>query len=206
MFFYSFEGPEGAGKTTVIPLVEKRLKELGFKVFITREPGGTKKAETIRNAIMEHDYHPMTELLLFNAARVENFYENILPRTKRGEIVLCDRYVDSTFVYQFLAKSQGIKIPEELNKLIFNNENLPNRTYYLNVSLDTIKERLNGRGKENRFDEMEDAFHQNVITGYRSLAVCFKERIKWINGELTPMEVSAIIVEDILENMKKWGK
>ena len=109
--FITFEGPEGAGKTTVIKELYKRMEEEGLKVILTREPGGIRIAEKIRAIILDNDHQEMdakTEALLYAAARRQHLVEKVIPALQEGMIVLCDRFVDSSLAYQGHARGLGI--------------------------------------------------------------------------------------------------
>jgi dTMP kinase len=119
--FITFEGPEGSGKSTIAKMVERYLGNNGKKVLLTREPGGTglKFAEDIRNVIFENnDLHVMSELLLFSAARKEHLDKVIKPNTANGTIVICDRFADSSTVYQGMTLGLGKEKVEAIHKVV----------------------------------------------------------------------------------------
>ena len=120
-YFITFEGSEGCGKTTQIEALAKALEAQGKTVLITREPGGTLIGEKIRNLLQDpshkNEISDMAELLLFSASRAELIASRIQPALKRGEIVICDRFYDSTYVYQGLGRAIGMEIVEQLNQI-----------------------------------------------------------------------------------------
>lgn len=173
--FISFEGPDGSGKTTqIVPLVE-HLRAQGRTVFQTREPGGTLIGDQIRAVLHDlknEQMHPHTEILLYAASRAQLVAQEVRPRLERGEIVISDRYADSTLAYQ--GYGHGLDLPTLRTILAFATGGLqPDLTIYLDISAEDglqRRQRAAADGAEwNRMDAQSLAFHQRVRTGYQAL-------------------------------------
>ena len=167
--FISFEGIDGAGKTTQIELLKKRLEKNNYKVKVLREPGGMDISESLRKIILNKsfDISSNTEMLLFLAARSELVTKVIYPALEEGYYVICDRYIDSTVAYQGFGRKIDIKIINDLNKFVTLGL-LPTVTFYLDIPVKTMILRKN---KENN-DRMENSglkFFERVRSGYFDL-------------------------------------
>lgn len=191
-FFITFEGGEGSGKTTVIEKVENYYLEKGFNVVRTREPGGSKIAEDIRNVILDVDnvnMDPITEAMLYAASRRQHLVEKVTPYLEKGYIVLCDRFIDSSLAYQGYARGLGIDKVYQMN-LMATNGLLPDVTIYVDVKPEVGLSRIKSNNREqNRLDLEKLSFHQNVYEGYHQVAQMFNDRFKVINGEQTREQV-----------------
>ena len=198
--FISFEGGEGSGKSSVINVVKEKLESDGYKVVITREPGGVNVSEQIRNVILavDNQMSKETEALLYAASRVEHLYAKVLPLLAEGYIVLSDRYLDSSLAYQGYARGIGIEKVLEIN--MFAREYLPKVTYFFDVRPEVGLARIQGRDKIDRLDLEEFDFHQKVYDGYLEVCKMYPERIKSINGE---REIS-LIIDDIYNDIKTY--
>ena len=198
--FISFEGGEGSGKSSVITVVKEKLEAEGYKVVITREPGGVNVSEQIRNVILavDNQMSKETEALLYAASRVEHLYAKVLPLLEQGYIVLSDRYLDSSLAYQGYARGIGIEKVLEIN--MFAKEYLPKVTYFFDVTPEVGLARIQGRNKIDRLDLEEFDFHQKVYDGYLEVCKMYPERIKSINGE---REIS-LIIDDIYNDIKSY--
>lgn len=199
--FISFEGGEGSGKTTLIEMLSNELNQLGYKIIKTREPGGSKIAEEIRNVILNIDNVKMdyrTEVLLLAASRRQHLSEIIIPALNEGKIIICDRYVDSSLAYQGYARGLGIDEVFEINKYATEGI-LPDLTIYIdvdpNIGLARIK---NNRRKVDRLDLEKISFHQKVREGYLKIAKMFKDRIVVIDGNRSAEEIYKDIKEVVL--------
>lgn len=185
-FFITFEGTEGSGKTTVIEKVEKYYVEKGYQVIRTREPGGSKIAEDIRNVILDVNNTNMdsiTEAMLYAASRRQHLVEKVIPYMEKGYIVLCDRFIDSSLAYQGHARNLGIDKVYQLN-LIATNGLLPDATIYIDVRPEVGLARIKTNNREqNRLDLEKLSFHDKVYEGYHIVSEMFKDRFKVINGE-----------------------
>ncbi|OGO38857.1 MAG: dTMP kinase [Chloroflexi bacterium RBG_16_57_11] len=178
--FITLEGPEGSGKTSHIPALVEHLREQGYTVFPTREPGGTSIGEQIRAVI--HDLknvemHPRTETLLYQAARAQIVEQVIRPRLAAGEIVICDRYADSTIAYQGYGHQQDLEQVRALVKYATGGL-APDLTVLLDVDVEVGLKRKTQNGMEwNRLDAYTVEFHQRVRAGY--LEMVKQELKRW---------------------------
>ncbi len=204
----TFEGSEGCGKTTQITMLAQRLEGMGKKVVITREPGGTLIGEKIRTLLQDPantgEITPITELLLFSAARAELVEQIIKPALERGEIVICDRFFDSTFVYQGIARSIDLNVIDQL-KAIAVGSLKPDLTLLLDLDPEAGIKRAGERqsGTLDRIEAESLEFFKSVRQAYLDLAVSEPDRFTVIDGELSVEAIEAIVgstVEDKLFN------
>lgn len=184
--FISFEGGEGSGKTTVASHIKRILEKEGYDVTFSREPGGVKISEEIRDIIHDVNNTEMdkkTEALLYAASRRQHLVEKVIPALERGEIVICDRYVDSSLVYQGVARGIGIDEIYKLN-LFATEEVLPKRTIFFDISPEEGLQRVykNKDREVNRLDLEKIDFHKKVYQGYLDLCEKFPERIVKIDA------------------------
>jgi dTMP kinase len=185
--FISFEGPDGSGKTSVIKVVEKHLIDKGYEVVITREPGGIKISEKIRDVIhdVEHtEMDPRTEALLYAASRSQHLNQKIIPAVNEGKIVLCDRYVDSSLAYQGYGRKLGFDEVLAINMFAINGI-FPDLTIFVDVSPEVGLKRVfsTEEREKNRLDLEPLKFHKKIYEGYQELLKKYPNRIKRINGE-----------------------
>lgn len=200
--FITLEGGEGSGKTTAINGISEYFKKKGREVILTREPGGIKISEEIRNIILDVNNTMMTketETLLYAAARMQHLSEKVIPALERGDVVICDRYIDSSFVYQGLARGVGLERVKNAN--VFALDHMPDVTFFLDVRPEVGLERIKGRGKLDRLDLETIDFHNGVYNGYLTICDMFKDRIVKINGEKSPEEV----IKDIYSVLDKMN-
>lgn len=201
--FITFEGGEGSGKTTIIQLLEKELNRLGKKCVVTREPGGIDIAEQIRNVILNVNNTKMdarTEALLYAAARVQHLVEKILPALDNDEIVLCDRYIDSSLVYQGLGRGLGIKNIESIN--MFACEHMPNLTIFLDCPPEIGFQRIRENNREvNRLDLEKKDFHNMVYNGYKQISKMYPERIITVDATKALDEVFNSVLKLVKERL-----
>ena len=184
--FITVEGPEGAGKTTVFQMITEEVKTEGYSVVFTREPGGIPIAEKIRDVILDKNHTEMdskTEALLYAAARRQHLVQKIIPALNAGSIVLCDRFIDASLVYQGFAREIGIREVYEINKFAVE-EVMPDLTLYFDIEPETGLERINKyrRNEINRLDLEGIDFHRKVREGYLELLHLFPDRIKKIDA------------------------
>ena len=199
--FITFEGVDGSGKTTQAQLLKEFLENKGHSVLLTREPGGTKVAEAIRNLLLHiHDHiNPMTEVYLYCAARNEHYHKIILPALKEGGIVISDRFYDSTIAYQGAGRKLGIDKMIEMNQEFILNSK-PEITFFLDTPLSIIEERLNRK----EMDRMEKAgihFLADVREGYWEIMRREPKRVFLINGRLTETDINRLIIKKFLEQV-----
>ena len=197
--FISFEGGEGSGKSSAITAVKNKLEADGYKVVITREPGGVSVSEQIRNVLLavNNQMSKETEALLYAASRVEHLYAKVIPLVNDGYIVLSDRYIDSSLAYQGYARGIGIEKVLEIN--MFAKAYLPKVTYFFDVRPEVGLERIKGRDKIDRLDLEEFEFHQKVYDGYKEVCRLYPERVKSINGE----RELELIIDEVYNDIKK---
>lgn len=204
--FITLEGGEGAGKTTVISLLKNRLEKLGYEVITTREPGGSKIAEKIRNVILDPDHTEMdarTEALLYAAARRQHLVEIIVPALEEGKIVLCDRFLDSSLAYQGYARGLGIDEVFTINKFAIE-EVMPNLTLFFDILPEKGLARIsNNEGREqNRLDLENIRFHEQVYEAYNKLIETYPKRIRRINAD-QPLEK---VEEEAFDKIRSYIK
>lgn len=176
--FITFEGSEGSGKTSQIPPLAESLRQLGYAVITTREPGGTPIVEQIRSVILDlknTEMHPRTEILLFQAARAQHVEQVIRPHLQQGEIVLCDRYADSTLAYQGYGRKTDLV---ELQKIIdyATGGLVPDLTLLFDMDVVEGLCRRSKVGDVNRLDSLDLAFYERVRQGYLTLAAAEPQR------------------------------
>jgi len=170
--FITFEGCEGVGKSRQIKMLERYLSNNNIKYYLTREPGGTSVSEQIRSVILDGRNSTMTdecEALLYAAARVQLLKEEIAPRLARGELVLCDRYVDSSLAYQGYARGLGVDFVERINDFAIKNFT-PDFTVFLDLPPEMAFKRKGGVDKTDRLELSGMEFHNKVYGGYLDLA------------------------------------
>lgn len=198
--FITFEGGEGSGKSTVIQQVKQQLLDKQLDVFITREPGGSGIGEEIRQTLLKHENNnmdPLTESYLFAAARRQHLMECIVPKLAADVVVLCDRYVDSSIVYQGYARGIGVEQVAAINKVVIE-DYVPQLTFFIDVSPEVALARIQTGRDQNRLDVETAAFHQKVYEGYMLLAAQ-TPRIKRIEGDQPVEQVVADIMKYINE-------
>jgi dTMP kinase len=193
--FVSFEGVDGSGKTTQVGLLAEQLRSEGREVVETREPGGTKVGEEIRELLLHGGVMaPWTEAALFAAARAQLVQEVIAPALASGADVLCDRYIDSSLAYQGIARGLGVDRVLDFN-LIATGGLLPDRTFLLDVPLDEAARR---RGAESdRLEREGPAFAERVHEAYRELADVFALRVTRADATLPPDDTARFIREEL---------
>ncbi|MBM2659717.1 dTMP kinase [Staphylococcus pseudoxylosus] len=201
--FITFEGPEGSGKTTVIQQVAKKL-ENEYEVVLTREPGGVKTGEQIREVLLEGDVmDDRTEALLFAASRREHLVGKVIPSLESGKLVLCDRYIDSSLAYQGYARGIGIEEVKSINEFAINGL-YPDITIYLDVSVDVGRERiLKNQRNQNRLDQEDVKFHEKVVEGYKKIIHNESERFMVIDADQSVEKVVNATYESIIKYLEK---
>ncbi|CZR00218.1 dTMP kinase [Trichococcus collinsii] len=188
--FITIEGPDGSGKTTALQQVVPRLQqEMNRRVVATREPGGSPIAEKIRSLILDPSHTDMdsrTEALLYAASRRQHLIEKVLPVLESGDVIFCDRFVDSSIAYQGYARGIGEEGIREINQ--FATEGLePDVTLYIDVPAEVGIQRIHANMDEreyNRLDQEKLDFHEKVRAGYLLLAKANPERIVVVDGTM----------------------
>ena len=177
--FISMEGPDGSGKSTQIELLKNYLSENGKECIITREPGGTRISEAVREIILNKEYKEMdymTELLLYASARAQLVSEVILPALEEGTCVISDRFVDSSAVYQGIARGLGVETVYEINKYATRGR-FPDKTFLLDLPAEVGIARKKNQAELDRLESEKIDFHIKVAEGYRQMAERDSDRI-----------------------------
>jgi dTMP kinase len=208
-FFITFEGAEGAGKTTQSQRLAAELETAGYTVLFTHEPGGTRISERIREIVLNREYReiaPTTELLLFAASRAQLVSERIVPALNNGHIVISDRFVDSTVAYQGYARGFERELIGYLNRVA--TEGLsPDLTIVLDLSVEAGLQRKIRQDREamNRLDLEDIEFHQRVREGFLEIARKEPKRVKMVNAQMTPECVYQAVKAEVDGRMEKWA-
>lgn len=209
--FITFEGPDGSGKTTVIKkLVDKLLTDKpNLQYVLTREPGGNiKEAERIRNIILDNDSNlsSMAEALLFTASRRIHIDRILLPALKENKLALCDRYIDSFYVYQGLARGLGLDVVRKMTEMVIEGL-VPDITVYLSITPEQSEYRRKvAKDVSDRMDSQNLDFHKKVIKGYKQLINEDPERFIVVDAWQSVDDVLNEIYEKLLRHkkFKKW--
>lgn len=202
--FITIEGPDGSGKSTQIKLLIEYLTQRKIEVLFTREPGGTPISEKIRNIILDTEHEEMTgmtEALLYAAARAQHVEQLIRPALGQNKIILCDRFVDSSVVYQGFARGLGMEKIEELNHQATGGLT-PDLTICLDVPASCGLNRKQNQMQLDRLEKETVEFHEKVRQGYSILAEKYK-RIKVIDGTKEIGEISTAIIEVVEKLLEK---
>ena len=193
--FITMEGPDGSGKSTQIELLKEYLEGAGYDVLITREPGGNRISEAIREIILNSEYtemSPVTEMMLYASARAQLIAEVIGPAIESGKAVISDRFVDSSLVYQGMARGLGVETVYEINKVAIG-EYMPQLTIMLDLPAEVGISRKKDQKELDRMELESLEFHKKVAAGYREMAQRFPERTKSIDATLPIEEIYGII-------------
>ncbi len=199
--FITFEGGEGSGKTTQIKLLSAALADRDIKHIVTREPGGTPLAEKVRPLVVEQqqageDWHPLAETLLFLASRIQHWEVKIKPALESGLWVLCDRFIDSTLVYQGIGKKLGADYLLSLHHLLAGKQWLPDYTLLLDIDPKIGLARAHARqGAEMRFEALDHAFHEKLRDGFLHLAALEPERYRILQADQEPQKLGLQILK-----------
>lgn len=195
--FISLEGGEGSGKTTQIAFLKDTFAKAKMDVVFTREPGGCSQAEAIRTLLLTgagDKWQPLTETLLFQAARVEHVQRLIKPSLEAGKHVISDRFFDSTSVYQGHARRLGVAYMKALHQLTLG-DFIPHLTIYIDITPEEGLKRASSRqGNETRFESLDVSFHHKVREGFLQAAECEPQRFAIVDGTQVKEHVHAQIV------------
>ena len=186
--FITFEGHDGSGKSTQAARLVDWLRGRGHEVLATREPGGTQLGDAIRDLVLHGvEMTAWAEAALFASARAEHVERAIRPALERGAWVVCDRYVDSSIVYQGIARGLGVEPVLELNRVVTGGL-MPDRTFVLLLDADAARSR---QGRElDRIEREDEGFRGAVAAAYRRLETLFPERIVALDGSAAPAEIA----------------
>lgn len=196
--FLTFEGLDGCGKTTQMRLLARHLRAAGETVIETVEPGGTDIGRAIRRILLDPRNQHLSaaaEMLLYFAARAQNVDEILTPAIGRGEIVVSDRWTDSTWAYQGFGRGLGTEVVQSLDRIACRGRR-PDLTFWMDIDLETSLERARSRNRdqaaeETRMDDQERAFFERVLQGYQALAEAEPDRVVRVDGRGTVEEVAA---------------
>ncbi|MEX5726912.1 dTMP kinase [Rhodovulum iodosum] len=193
--FITFEGIDGSGKSTQARALAERLTGAGREVVLTREPGGSPGAEEIRRLVLEGDpdrWSAETEILLFTAARRDHLEKTIRPALAAGKVVVCDRFADSTRVYQGITRGDLRRVVDALHALMIGRE--PDLTFVLDMPPGTGLARAKGRGgAEERFEDFGEGMQARMRAGFLDLAAEFPDRCRVVEADRAPAAVAAEI-------------
>jgi dTMP kinase len=192
------EGTDGSGKSTQIDLMKDYIQSKGFDVVLTREPGGTKISEKIRAIILDPENREMgavTEMLLYASARAQLVSEIIKPAIESGKVVICDRFVDSSYVYQGFGRGVDLDMIKNVNIGAVDGI-APDATFFFDVNPEiALKRRISSTGAD-RIEKEKMEFHLRVYSGYKKLAMLYPQRIKTIDGSKG--------VEEVFSDVRGW--
>ena len=194
--FITFEGCDGCGKSTQLKLWSEYLQSQNIPHIFTREPGGGAISEAIREILLNGKNGNMSdecEALLFAAARVQHLNEIVKPALDQGKLVICDRYVDSSFAYQAYARGLGVEFIEKINSFALE-QYLPDCTVLIDLTPKDAFLRKHGADENDRLEQAGLAFHKRVYEGYVALAKLYPSRIVTVDGRKTPEEVFSAVV------------
>lgn len=199
--FITFEGNDGSGKTTISQMAYEKLKEAGYPVIYTREPGGIDIAEQIRKVILDPKNTAMDarcEALLYAASRRQHLVEKVLPALAEKQIVLCDRFVDSSLVYQGIARGIGVDEVMRINEFAIEGH-MPDATIFLEVDLKTGLSRVSSRGNMDRLDAEGMAFHEMVAKGYAMIKEKYADRMHVVDANKEMEDVLTQTITTLME-------
>lgn len=199
--FITFEGCDGCGKSTQLRMLSEYLEAQGVAHIFTREPGGGKISEAIRQILLDGKNAEMTdecEALLYSASRVQHLADRVEPALKEGKLVVCDRYVDSSLAYQAYARGLGVDFVTKINAFALENY-LPDVTVFIDLSPADAFKRKHGADENDRLEQAGMSFHEKVYEGYKTLAKENPNRFAVVDGRKTPDEIFA----DVLSILKK---
>jgi len=201
--FISFEGVEGSGKSTQAAMLYEYMKSMGNDVILIREPGGTKIGEQIRAILLDTENTGMnyyTESCLYAAARAQLVNDIIKPALEAGKTVICDRFVDSSYAYQAMARGLGFETVSQVNAPAVANA-MPHVTIFIDISPEEGLMRRKKTDKVDRLDQEALEFHKKVYDGYVELAKMFPERFLKISGTGSEKEVFELMKNELYQRL-----
>ncbi|HOQ17049.1 MAG TPA: dTMP kinase [Defluviitaleaceae bacterium] len=206
-FFITMEGPDGSGKSTQISELKEYLNDKGYDVLLTREPGGTDIGEQIRKIILDvNNSHLsyMAETLLYAASRAQHVEEKIKPALEAGKVVICDRFIDSSLVYQGYARKLGIELVESINQFALMGIQ-PDITFFFDIKPEEAMDRKQNQKALDRLEKENISFHHLVYEGYKILLDRYPKRIRRIDASQSIDEVKSQILGEIDRFLKEEG-
>ncbi len=201
--FITFEGGDGAGKSTQINMLKEMLGEKGYDVVVTRDPGGNDISEAIRQIILNKDFTEMgymTELLLYASARAQLVKEIIKPALEAGKAVIADRFMDSSAVYQGMGRGLGVDTVYGVNEYALQGVS-PDMTFLLDLPAEVGIARKKNQAELDRMERESIDFHQRVVEGYRTLAGMYPDRIMKVDATLPKEAIHDIIKQTVQEKL-----
>lgn len=201
--FITFEGCDGSGKSTQLKLLSEYLTKEGVPHIFTREPGGGKISEAIREILLSGKNMEMTdecEALLYAASRVQHLHDRVEPALAEGKLVICDRYVDSSLAYQAHARGLGMEFVSKINAFALE-EYPPDVTVFIDLTPEAAFLRKHGADENDRLEQAGMAFHKRVYEGYKAVAKAYPDRVVCVDGNQTPKE----IFEEVVRVLKERG-
>lgn len=202
--FITIEGIEGSGKSSQVKYMMDFIEKNGKSVIYTREPGGIKLGESIRGLLLSDDYKDMhlnTETLLFLAARSENIQKLIKPVLNTGTWIVCDRFMDSTYAYQYYLKGMDYQFIKNIHAKILEGC-YPDQTIILDLDVSQALDRISTRKDNNRFDKMDHSMHEKIRDGYLQIARLNPDRVTVVNAAWSVDKVSSSIEPYLLKLLK----
>ena len=203
-FFLSMEGPDGCGKTTQANLLEKSLRQMGFELVRTREPGGCPISEKIRQIILDTENAEMCancEALLYAASRAQHVHQVIRPAVEAGKVVLSDRFVDSSVAYQGGGREMGVEMIRQINEPAVDGM-LPDVTVYLAIDHDTAMKRRLSASRPDRLELESSAFHGRVQAAYEELIERDRRRFIVVSGDQPAEEIARQVLRQVLRRLE----
>ena len=204
-YFITFEGPDGAGKSTQIEYLKEYFEKRGFETLFTREPGGTRLSEEIRDMLLNKENTDMTaraEALLYAASRAQLVETVIQPAIDEGKIVVCDRYIDSSIAYQGFGRDLGPKVAE-INKFGVNSLE-PDLTFLMMIDPETVKSRFDQENLD-RLESEDLEFKKKVLEGFVSVSEEYRFRVRTIDATKSKEEIREEIQKEIEWHLNKRG-
>ncbi|CUH50366.1 dTMP kinase [Ruegeria atlantica] len=202
--FLTFEGIDGSGKSSQARMLAEHLRGLGYDVVLTREPGGSAGAEEIRSLVLEGDpdrWSAETEILLFTAARRDHLERTIRPALAEGKVVICDRFADSTRMYQGLSRGDLRGLVDQLHDLMIGRE--PDMTVLIDMDPETGLSRAKGRqGTEERFEDFGLDLQQQMRAGFLALADEYSDRFRVVDGNRDIDSVAQDVTDIVLQALR----
>ncbi len=202
--FLTFEGIDGSGKSTQARLLADHLRREGRDVILTREPGGSAGAEEIRNLVLQGDpdrWSAETEILLFTAARRDHLERTIEPALAAGKVVICDRFADSTRMYQGMSRGDLRSLVDQLHNLMIGRE--PDLTLLIDMDPETGLSRAKGRqGAEERFEDFGVDLQLQIRAGFLALADEFQDRFRVVNGNRDMDSVAQDVTDIVMTSLR----
>nr|WP_230872776.1 MULTISPECIES: dTMP kinase [Exiguobacterium] len=205
--FITVEGPDGSGKSTQLQLLVENLKQKGYDIVVTREPGGTTVGNQIREVLLSPDHHEMTprvEMMLYAASRAQNVEQVIRPALERGAIVLCDRFIDASIAYQGYGLQYDLDQIRSLNEWATNGLT-PDLTFLFDLNPERASARMKDRGQLDRIESRDQAFHERVYAGFQTLLKQYPERIVRIDADQSIECIQDEVLDYTIERLQQGG-